>query len=175
MWGLVMLWALSACGPAVEAPLVDPLDWTYVPLDEDPFFAGGEEPAPCDQAGLLVEFGIYEIDTGLCPWATVSQPTFFKALAGEEVRIVAYHTPLLADLEGAEATMEVRLGEELLWTQTSPIPSPDQIFVERVLLREDHPRGELLLWHVHNHGQNGYRLPTVALTSDRREVRRAVE
>ncbi len=165
---------LVGCGEPVEALLVDALNWTYVPPEADPFVPAGFTPPPCDPTGLLIEFGIYEIDTGLCPWATVSQPTAFAVRAGEGLRLVAYHTPLIAEEEGVEAVMEVRLDDEVLWTHTTPIPADDEVFLINHEAVDDHDRGALVLWHVHNHGLNGYRLPTVAITSGRREVRRAV-
>lgn len=154
---LALVSLLAGCGapaPRQEAPLVDVSELALA--EEDPF-ADGPPDAACDEAGFAYEGAVFEVDTTLCRYATFTAPSLADVRAGERVRLIAWHLPLTAPAD-SQAHLALRLGELTLWEEHIAIPSDERFYREVAVLDEDVPAGAPLYFHVHNHGDNSYRL-----------------
>ncbi len=50
------------------------------------------------------------------------------------------------------------IGDEIVWERTFLIPSPSAFFSEEWLAPRHFAEGSPILFHIHNHGSNGYSL-----------------
>lgn len=160
-----------ACEPAPPAepiPLVEHGRWRPVSVDEDPF---GDEPeaerAPCDDASFRVEPPVLEVSTAACAHVTLSQPALARLRAGDLVHVVAWHVALTAP-SPAEGHMALALGERVVWEYRVDIPAGEQILKPYVALEEEVAEGTPVRLHVHNHGDNEWKL--LEITAGPREV-----
>lgn len=163
---LLLLSALlgGACAPEPPAGPVDLAlaeAWALVPAADDPF--GPPEGVVCSPRGVVVETGVIEIQTDLCPWATLRQPLQADAAAGDALELFAFHGPLAAP-EPAAGVMALTLGGEPIWSVEVPIPWPDGVYLETWTAEEPWAAGEELLLHVHNHGANAWRFAWLRAT-----------
>jgi hypothetical protein len=151
----VLSW-LACNGPedSGERPIdvVVSLDWTL--MQPDPL----DPEADCDEAGVHEDAGVIEVDTNLCGWATLSQPSMGPVHEGESLDLLAWHSALASTETGEQGVMWLELGGERLFSVTKDIPSSEEVFVETVELTGSHPSGSEVRLHVHNHGGNSWSL-----------------
>lgn len=84
-------------------------------------------------------------------------PLVAPVRAGEPLRLVTTHGSLVARVP-ALAHLRIDLEDEVLVDRTVPIPSTDSIDLENVTPTQPHAAGSLVRVHLHNHGQNTWRL-----------------
>ncbi|MCB9743595.1 MAG: hypothetical protein H6740_13425 [Alphaproteobacteria bacterium] len=153
----MLLLLLLACQPDPTATgtwdLIEASAWA--PVASDPFL-DGEDPPECQARGVVLEEGVLEVLTELCPWATLSQPSLVDVQPGDTLELFAFHGPLTAP-EAAEGVMAVQADGEPLWSVTVPIPSEDGVYIERWQAERGWEAGAELILHVHNHGANAWR------------------
>lgn len=160
------LGAVLACGCAgedpaqtgEEAPLVDNASWD---LDEDPSHDPYPEHRPevmdCNPYTVLYEEGVLELDTRLCGYFVVSQPSLFEIQAGDAILLEWSHLDLDAP-EPAEAHLAIMIEDELQWETTVAIPNAPNVYHPSWTATRDHPLGSRVTVHLHNHGINSWRL-----------------
>jgi hypothetical protein len=123
----------------------------------DPFAAMRPADATCDEAGLNVEAqaegDAFEISTDLCNYATVQQAALNEAGVGDELMLRFWHYDLEAD-QPASGYLGVAIGEEIVWEQDVPIPSPAGLVTDSIALDRPIAFGDPISVHVHNHGVN---------------------
>lgn len=155
----MLMLMLIACAddPTAEGTwaLVTPEAWSFVPVEEDPFVEGAAPPE-CQSRGVVLEEGVIEILTDLCPWATLSQPSLVDVAPGDRLELFAFHGPLSAT-EPAEGVMHLSVDGVELWGVTVPIPSDDGVYIEAWEAPAGWEAGAALTLHVHNHGANAWR------------------
>jgi hypothetical protein len=78
------------------------------------------------------------------------------------VHVVAWHLPLFSPDGDAEGHLEVRAGEQVLLDYRTPIPAEERALSEYVQTPEDIEAGTPIWFHVHNHGDNAWRLLEVS-------------
>ncbi len=139
--------------------------WTAVSGDDDdPFVDRRPDAIECGVAGWLIEpdGSGTEVDTGRCNYLTLRQPTRLELRRGDRLRVVFFHFDLTSATP-AEGYAAVALGDEVVWSYTTPIPSPAGFFEDEVEVERRLEIGTPLYFHVDNHGQNTWVLGGVEL------------
>ncbi len=139
--------------------LVDHTLWGLTSDADDPF---GDRPADpsCEASGRRVEGDAFEVNTLLCPYLTATQPLKQAIPAGHEVELVIWHLVLVADMP-AEAHVEVRIGEHVLFDKSIPIPNREAVYQKIWTAPEAIAEGTPMYFHLHNHGYNDWKLGRV--------------
>jgi hypothetical protein len=137
--------------------------WERVADVQDDVF-GAQRPADlvCDETlGILPEFlghdPVLEINTDLCNYATVRQPSLAPLVRGDTVSIRLWHYPLVAPMP-SEGYLALALDGEVRWEVVVPIPAEAGLVEGEFIMERDLPAGIELQFHIHNHGNNSYEL-----------------
>ena len=157
------LLVLPACDDsglvATPGPLVEASQWAAWE-GEDPMPEHRPARVSCPPAGWSVEGTSLEVDTGKCNYLTVEQPLLLDLPAGTPVTVNLWHQALHADDPGT-GHAALFVGDELVWEQQVIIPGPGSLWVGEVVPAADHPAGEPVIFHLHNHGANTWNLGDV--------------
>ena len=105
-----------------------------------------------------------EVDTGSCGYLSVSQPILFEAQAGDILHIAIWHDTLTAS-EPATGHVAIQLGEDVMWEATIEIPSTPGAYSPKLPLDKAYPKGTPVVFHLHNHGSNNWRLLPIELVT----------
>ena len=143
-------------GPIIALDAFEPLN-----AADDPFADHRPEGELCSTGGWGIEAGVFEVETDICTYATFAQPLLRDIPAGEELRITLWHLGLFAD-PPAEGHVVLAVNDQQLFEVRPSIPATAEIWDELVTLDNDLWRGETLLFHIHNHGANSWRLGEVS-------------
>ncbi len=155
------------CEPSpagVLIPVVDPELWRLAEPEEDPWRTFRPADISCPEGSRssedFAEMPSFGVDTGLCPYTTVTQRTGSAICEGESLYIWLWRFQLTGP-EGAEATMAVALGDAVVWEQVVPIPARSALVAVTVPVPPT-PAGTPIHFHVRNHGDNTYQLLDLA-------------
>lgn len=108
------------------------------------------------------EYGGVEINTGRCHQITLTQPSLIAVNAGEDLRLIAWHSQLISEDPATHTgTMMLAIGENLLWRERSPIPGAARSFDLVLQSQVDIAPGDPVRLHVHNHGANAWNLLSI--------------
>lgn len=131
--------------------------WQVLEPSADPFAREPFRPCPPLSAGEESLGGelVYAIRTERCPSLTARQPSRRAVLAGDTIRVRAYHFPLTAP-DDASALVVLQLGEQEVFRRELAIPSDASGFSDSWVAERDYPEATPLLFHVENHGENEY-------------------
>jgi hypothetical protein len=142
--------------------LVNNALWQVLNPVEDPFMTSPMPLCPPLSAGDESLGGelVFAVRTERCPALTARQTSRREVLAGDTIKIRAYHFPLTAP-ENATALLVLQLGEQEIFRRELPIPSEASELSESVLVEQGFARGTPLLFHVENHGANEYALISI--------------
>jgi hypothetical protein len=151
-----------------EGPLVLPEDWVLVDPEDDPWPGVPPEAEACSRRALRVEVGTIELDTAVCDWITATAPARIDVRPGRALELLAWHAPLVAE-DVAEATMGVRTEAGAVWEVEVPVPAASAFYDVQVTVPERVREGDPLYLHVHNHGNNSYRLAHLRTLEDLEE------
>ncbi|MBC8068652.1 MAG: hypothetical protein IAG13_09995 [Deltaproteobacteria bacterium] len=150
----------DADGPVHEIPvdLVAPELWIADPV-VDPMPV--HEPTDVDCAlGFKDEFGVFEVDTGLCNYGVFVQPNATDVAVGELIEVVITHDDLIA-LEPAQGHVAIAIGGRLVYEVYVPIPAPYGLVQGEWITDVAIPAGTPVALHLHNHGYNSWRLVSI--------------
>lgn len=158
---------LLACGcsqadpagaKATPQPLVTLQGWSSVPHPQDPFVTASDLP-DCVEPTFRIEDDQQwvEIDTTLCNWVTLAQAARVSVADGDQLEIDFSHYDLDAAAP-ASAELRLRFGDCDAWSKSIPIPSAALVYEERFRSPCSLNKGDKVLFHLHNHGQNTYQL-----------------
>jgi hypothetical protein len=158
----VLLGVLAGCVAPPEGGLRldDPLRWTMLTPEQDPFVDHRPEDSWCPPNTWGEEDGGLEVQTGACRWFSASQPLPAALPKGAELEILVWHDLLDAAEPGTGHTGLVVDGE-VLWEAEVDIPRPAGILPATVRLPRRVDAGAELTFHVHNHGFNSWTLVEV--------------
>jgi hypothetical protein len=152
--------------PAEPVPLASPDAWERVSDPSVDVFAD-QRPADavCDDAGWSVDpfKESIEIQTEVCDYLTLHQPTLEPLEPGDVVTVVGYHDVLSAP-EPAEGYIGLALDGELAWEFQVPIPADAAEFEEEFTVDRSVPVASEMQLHLHNHGPNTWELIAVTVT-----------
>ncbi len=156
--GLVLLAGCVPPGP-VEVWGSDPLAWTPGTEAEDPLADHRPDDAACPDAAWQIEGQVLEVQSGACRHGWFVQEAG-SLRAGDVLEVELWHTGLDA-AEEAQAHAALVLGGEVLWEAFVDIPDDPRVWSLTLDLPSDVPEGELLGLHLHNHGDNVWKLGPV--------------
>jgi hypothetical protein len=170
----------AACGDGggptpmceVRTSLVNHDLWRPVPEETDPFRVDGLErcredhhPSQMHPEDFELERS-YTIETKGCSWGTAEQPSLIPVAAGERLNFRLWYFSQ-DRFEVAEARLVVAAGAEPIYDDRVPLPVP---FDQAGLSYQEIPSpraiaaGEVLRFHVSNHGVNTWNLLEVSVT-----------
>lgn len=129
--------------------------WERIEPSADPF--PEHQPADLTCIGFARESGLLEVDTEICGYLNVGQVTQRKLRKGERLVGGMSHDDLYAE-EDAATHAALVLGGDVIWEVDIPIPSAPMFHELDVALDAPVPAGTELVFHIHNHGVNNYRL-----------------
>ena len=154
---------LAACAPEAVEPVpppepeavTHPENWAWGNLQADPIGEHQPETPDCPPSTWGEEGGRLEVQTGVCDFAWLVQPTLISLKAGDTISVASWHQGLDAG-EPAEGHLALVLDGELLWELWASIPSPPEVFTDEVVVERDVPAGAEVGVHLHNHGFNSW-------------------
>jgi hypothetical protein len=173
--GLLLCLAAAACSDGggglpnlceVRTSLIDHDLWTQLAPEDDPWAVAGRER--CTDERMRAEpfetESSYTIETRGCSWGTVEQPSRIAVRAGEPINYRMWYFSQ-TNFEVAEAEIMVAQGDQPLWTQRVPLPSPEGgLRFDTIPAPRDIAAGEILRFHAENHGTNSWNLLEVSVT-----------
>jgi len=174
VWLLFFVFSAASCGeenssdneaklpPREPFFLTDQAGWRAMTKEEDPFADEGLYQ-DCIEGGFKVETTILEVETDICPYVTLTQPTKQDILPGDEIDFSFWHLVLVSE-SSASAHVVIRLGDFFEFERTITIPSSEMIYPVRWKATEKIPSGTTIYFHLHNHGFNSYRLSEIEVT-----------
>jgi hypothetical protein len=131
--------------------------WASLESADDPFLSERPAEVDCPEWSHVVEFEALEIDTGTCRYLGVGQKSPMSAKVGDVLHVAVYHDALVAP-EPSEGHVAVALGDDVLWEAHFEIPSYPAAYSPKIVLEKDYPEGTQVVFHLHNHGSNNWRL-----------------
>jgi hypothetical protein len=146
--------------------LAAPDAWVRVSDPDADWFAElRPDDAECDDSGYYYDplDRTIEIQTDLCDYLTLSQPTRVALEPGDAIHIGGFHD-ILISAEPAEGYVGVALAGEIAWTLIVPIPAPAAVFEDTFTIDRAIPEGAEIQVHVHNHGPNSWELGEIRAT-----------
>jgi len=138
--------------------------WRAGGPDDDPLAAHRPVDDGCPSGSWSVEGEVLEVESGPCHYAWFLQPLSSALAAGDVLRFDLWHTGLDAP-ELGEAHAALLVGPKLVWEGTAPIPDEPRLWSAEVILDEPVPHGEFIGLHLHNHGDNVWKLGPVVVLS----------
>ena len=168
LWMMVLRLSLVALGtlligceePAPTGPLIALNAFELLSGEDDPFADHRPQGEPCSSGGWGIEAGVFEVETDICTYATFTQPLLRDVPSGEELRVTLWHLGLFAD-PPAEGHVLLAVNDLVLFEIRPSIPASAEIWDEIVVPDDNLLQGEPLLFHLHNHGANSWRLGDV--------------
>ncbi|MBT9558248.1 MAG: hypothetical protein IV100_19600 [Myxococcales bacterium] len=162
---LLLVTSMAGCegdsGPSETAvidpnSLVDHAAWRALAADADPF---PDRPAEvsCAASAYGIDAGAFGVYTGDCNYITASQNILLPLVPGDVVEVEAGYGTLLSE-NPAEGHLAISLPGLPLLDVTAAIPGPPQYFVKEIPVTVSLPAGAPILFHVHNHGPNSWRV-----------------
>lgn len=118
--------------------------------------------AVCDDAGYLFDplTQTLEVQTEICNYLTVAQPTLVALAPGDVITVYAFHDVLTApDL--AQGYMALAIGGQIEWEHTVAIPANPAVIEQQFTIDRALPAGTPIQYHLHNHGPNTWELAAV--------------
>jgi len=143
----------AAPADAVQRSLIDHAAWQEVATEDDPLNEHRPQTVTCPGAAWGIEDATLEIDTGLCNYLSLSQPSLGEVSSGELISLVAWHAQLW-DAETAEAHIAVLFDNTIAWQTIVPIPSDPGVFDLEFTAPVDLAVDAPIQLHLHNHGSN---------------------
>lgn len=138
--------------------------WQRLDAAADPF---EDRPAEvvCLASGVIPQTlsgeSVLDVETGACPYVTVTQPTQRDVLPGEVIKVRLWHFELSAP-DPAEAHAVVMVDGLRVVDERIPIPAPGGLVVRQVRVERAIPAGAPVHFHLHNHGANSWALVEVS-------------
>jgi hypothetical protein len=150
-------------GLATRENLVVHEFWSTLDATEDPFDRPAD--AGCKRGGIMPELladePVFSVDTGFCPYITVSQPTLREVPEGHNIKVRLWHFELSAP-QPAMAHAAVVVDDLHVLDEQIPIPSAGGLIVRELRAPHAIALGAPVYFHLHNHGANSWSLVEVS-------------
>ncbi len=147
----------------VRAPLVELADaerWVALAGDEDPLADHRPAEVDCPPGAWQIEHEALEIQTGVCNYLALAQPSLVELEPGDRVVVDLWHE-LLDAPEPALGHVALFVGDELVDEAEVAIPSPAAVIQLEGSLAQAHSAGTPVIVHLHNHGFNAWSFVTI--------------
>lgn len=162
---VLLLAFAAACGDEPPTSLVAHDRWAIGALDYDPQADHAPAIVDCARGTYHVDgvppYQSFEVTTGDCNFLSASQPIRTSIDSGANLHLVVWHLDLDASLPGP-GHAAIAIGGQLLWEVEVDVPSKAALFDVRIPAPRDFEEGEIVVFHVHNHGTNEWNVQTVA-------------
>lgn len=166
MWLAVVATTLG-CGSGESAeekapePMARAADFVLLGEAEDPLAAHRPQEVTCSElTGWGVEDDVLEVDTTRCNYLAVGAPARIDVAAGRTLTTQVAYFELTAP-EPAMAHVALLVNGRTLWEREVAVPGPADVISVTAELAEDVAAGAPVVWHLHNHGRNNWRLADV--------------
>ena len=140
--------------------LIDHQRWVELTAENDPFASHRHEAVICPEWSRQIEGELYEVETDDCNYVSLSQPSLRPLKRGDRVETVFWHLWLWAP-QPAQAHVAITIGDWVIADELIDIPGPEQSFNPVLTVPEDMPQGTPIVFHLHNHGVNSWRLLSI--------------
>ncbi|QQR91246.1 MAG: hypothetical protein IPJ88_05820 [Myxococcales bacterium] len=143
-------------------PIIDLASAQVLDPEDDPFLQDQPDSFDCQRPLPILEADALEFNTANCDYYLVRFPLLKALRVNQSVSILFWYS----DLRASEATtghVAIVINGQLLWEKSPPIPSSSRIFQEKVPLTFNAELGEDLIIHLHNHGENSWKLGSLEL------------
>lgn len=155
---LVVLSCVAGCGdeerPSRERELVTLEALEPVQAKADPFAEERPSFVDCNPlTGWYAEDEGLEVNTAHCNYAALGEPSRSAIARGELVSGALSYFDLTAE-EPTRAHVAISVGDWIVFERDVDIPGPGDVIEFEIEAPADIPRGELVVFHLHNHGQN---------------------
>lgn len=148
---------------ALSPPLVtETLGWAAASVEADPLADHRPVDDQCPAGSWGPEGAALEVDTGVCRYAWLEQTLPRAVVAGATLTADLWHTGLDAP-EPAEAHVAILLGDRVMWETWAAIPSSATAWTISFGIDEPLAAGERIGLHLHNHGDNAWKLGPVTI------------
>lgn len=131
-------------------------DWVRLDADADPF-DDMDDDATCAEHGYGAEDGVFEVETDICQYGSFAVMLPVELLPGDRITTTLWHLALWAPMR-AEGHVALMAGSTMLWERHFAIPAEEAVHPIDVEVTEPVPVGSPLIFHLHNHGANSWRL-----------------
>lgn len=142
--------------------VIDQSEWANYPPELDPLADHQPDPIDCGIAGWFVERGEIEVSTGQCNYVLVEHPAQVDIPKSGTLELEVLHFDLDA-VEPATAHIAVLFDDEVQWEREIPIPSFAYVYKDTLQATRALSVGEPVRLHLHNHGQNTWKLSSLRL------------
>jgi hypothetical protein len=147
-------------GPAIA--LVDASAWVPLSAEQDPLPTHRPAEAHCPEGAYAEEDGALEVETGYCNYASFHQPLLSPVRRGDTLHAVLLHADLVFE-EPAEAHVALVLGDRVVWQRQVAIPAEAALYDVSFSADQDLQAGSDVVFHLHNHGYNAWKLLSLEL------------
>jgi len=165
---LALVLVASGCTPLEDGPLIAVDAWEEISASEDPA-ADRPDSVSCPVGAWFWEDlageDSVEIDTGLCSYLALGQPSLTEVQQGDTLHLRLWHLALYSDVEG-EAHVALFLDDVLLWEDSVPIPSEAGMIRPEIHVEFDADEGSPVVFHLHNHGFNTWNFLGIDVTRE---------
>lgn len=145
----------------VPQPLIDLAQLQRVEgTVDDPMPEHRPEPVVCGEDGAYLEDSQLEINTRFCNYASFRASALRSVAIRQKVTIHITHFDLTSP-EPAQAHLALFAGHERIWEKYVDIPRRADVIGATFEAQSAIPRGAPITFHLHNHGQNTWRLVRV--------------
>jgi len=159
----ILLGVSCTAPPSDPGPLVNVDAWQELGASEDPFALHRPEDAGCPDGGWGAENGVFEVETDRCNYGSFAQPLHRGLQAGTPLRVSVWHLGLFSE-EPGEGHAVVLIDGETVFEVQPGIPSEPDIWDQEHLLESSVEQGDSVVFHLHNHGTNSWRLGAIEAT-----------
>lgn len=148
-------------GEGEFASLIDHQAWTQIDAAGDPLAEHRPTAVECGLGGWYLEDESLEVDTNLCNYLALAQPSLATITEGRGVRLGFYYFNLVAP-DPALAHIAMLVDGQLLWEREVEIPGDAQVLELEFESPLSAPLGAEVVFHLHNHGQNTWVLQNLS-------------
>jgi hypothetical protein len=165
-WALVTDEAQDPFAPLVTGPVIDKAEPPPEPVDPEapPLVRCGPEDV---QQEFLGDEQSLQVTTQFCSLLTVQQPLLAPIAAGDVLQLRLWHFALTS-YPRAEAVVGVALGDDVVFTVSEAVPSPDGVgalVAPQLTVDKAYSAGTLVSFHIGNHGGNTWNLIELSTTA----------
>lgn len=144
--------------PSDAQDLTAASSWRLAVGDEDPFVDHRPADLRCpDQAWHVVD-ALLEIDTQVCNFVALAQPSLVDVGPGDRLTLTVWHQRLLPVDDARTAHLAVAFDDEVLWEKVVALPHGESATYafDVPAPAEPVPAGARVVLHLHNHGNNSW-------------------
>lgn len=152
--------AVSTEATSFQTSLVQANVWERVPEAEDPW-SDADGRIRCGGDAIEVEKTSegdwLSVNTEACGWVTLKQPLLESVAAGDELLIHVWFFKFVAPKDPTtryELVLAVDTPDNVVWRREGVVPVESGVFYDIVKAPVALAKGQVVYWHVANHGSN---------------------